>query len=307
MTDQEKKQRIEERRTELRELQATPRSDWHTAFEAFLHFTTYRCKGVTIRTEVEIGADAPRTDYVILTEDEAQEFEEPFFRIFKKINLLEFKNPHDALNRRVIHKILGYAHLLIGTAEREGDVPEDQVTLSIFRAVKNPELFQEMEKAGELVRTETPGIYHVAGLTKLPFQIVITSELEGAEYAACRALTDKADGVDIRRVIEALEREPEDRIREYYGMYLSLIAEKNPEAFAEIRSDGDMEYKYPGLMKVFEKDVNAKISAGVQETLVTSILNLMDTTKWPIERAMDSLKIPQSQRAVYAGLVEKRT
>ena len=92
MTDQEKKQRIEELRSELRELQATPRSDWHTAFEAFLRFSTYRYKGVTIRTENEVGSDAPRTDYLILTEDETQEFEEPFFRIFRKINVLEYKN-----------------------------------------------------------------------------------------------------------------------------------------------------------------------------------------------------------------------
>ena len=33
MTEQEKKQRIAALRAELKELQATPRSDWHTAFE----------------------------------------------------------------------------------------------------------------------------------------------------------------------------------------------------------------------------------------------------------------------------------
>ena len=42
MTEQEKKQRIAALRAELKELQATPRSDWHTAFEAFLRFKTYR-------------------------------------------------------------------------------------------------------------------------------------------------------------------------------------------------------------------------------------------------------------------------
>lgn len=95
---------------------------------------------------------------------------------------------------------------MIGTAEHEGDMPEDQVTISIFRAVKNPELWNEMEQSGELVRTGTAGIYHVVGITKLPFQIVITSELEGNEYAACRALTDKANGMDVEHVIEDIEK-----------------------------------------------------------------------------------------------------
>ena len=200
-----------------------------------------------------------RTDYVILTEDETQDFEESIFDIFRKTNILEYKNPHDALNRRTIHKIIGYAHLMIGTAEHEGDMPEDQVTISIFRAVKNPELWSEMEQSGELVKTDIAGIYHVVGITKLPFQIVITSELEGNEYAACRALTDKANEIDVEHVIEDIEKETDDVVREYYGIFLNLIAEKNPEVFAEIRR----------------------------------------------EKAMASLKIPQKDWDMYAGLVNK--
>ena len=73
-------ERIAELRAELKELQATPKSDWHTAFEALLRFSTHKYKGVTIQTEVEIGADAPRTDYLILTDDETQEFEETISR-----------------------------------------------------------------------------------------------------------------------------------------------------------------------------------------------------------------------------------
>ena len=98
--------------------------------------------------------------------------------------LLESVNPHNALNRRVIRKVCGYANFYIGVAEHEGNRPEDQVTISIFRAVKNPQLFEEMEKDGTLVRDEIPGIYHVKGYTNLPFQIIITGELEGEGYAA---------------------------------------------------------------------------------------------------------------------------
>ena len=309
MTEQEKQQRIKDLRAQLKELQATPRSDWHTAFDAFLHFATCRYKGITIRTEVEIGADAPRTDYVILTEDETQEFEEEIFKIFRKINILEYKNPHDSLNERVIYKIAGYANLLIGTAEHEGDIPAEQVTLSIFRAVKNPKLFKKLEASGKLRKTETPGIYHVTGITELPFQIVITSELEGEENAACRALTDKADEIDIKRVIDEVTNEPNDVVREYYRIFLNLLAEKNPKAFEEIRKDDYM--KYPALMKVLEKEVNEKVNtaetAKEQETKVIDIKNVMDSFGVTIEKAMDSLKIPQSQRETYAGLITKRT
>ena len=32
-----------------------------------------------------------------------------FFRIFRKINILEYKNPHDSLNERTVYKAAGYA------------------------------------------------------------------------------------------------------------------------------------------------------------------------------------------------------
>ena len=55
-----------------------------------------------------------------------------------------------------------------------------------------------------------------------------------------------------------------------------------------------------------DERVSAAEAAKEQQTLVSSIINLMDSTKWTVERAMESLKNPQSQRSVYAGLVGKR-
>lgn len=44
---------------------------------------------------------------------------------------------------------------------------------------------------------------------------------------------------------------------------------------------------------------------GQQESRLLDLKNLMDSTGWTAEKAMDLLKIPQSQRdALYAGLVK---
>ena len=127
MTEQERLARIKEIYEELKQLRAAvPRSDWHKAFEALLRFTTYKYKGVRILPELEIGIDPPRADYVILIQDDELEFEESIFMIFRKIDVLEYKNPHDDLNWRTLYKIISYAYMLIGTAEHEGDVPRGQ-------------------------------------------------------------------------------------------------------------------------------------------------------------------------------------
>ena len=148
------------------------------------------------------------------------------------------------------------------------------------------------------------------------FHIVITGELEGSEYAACRALTDKADEEDIKCVIDELGKETDDVVREYYGIYLNLVSEKNPKAFAEIRREKNM--KYPALMKIFEEDVEKEadervkkqvkkqVEEQVHQATVNYIKDIMASFGVTIEKAMDTLKIPPSDRAVYANLVLKQ-
>ena len=318
MTEQEKKQRIAELRAELKELEATPRSDWHAGFEAALRIETHKYGNlVHIRTEEEIGEVPPRADFVILTEDEKLEFEKAIFKIFRRINILEYKNPHDSLNERVLRKVCGYANLYIGVAEHEDDRPADEVTLSIFRAVKNPELFDKLERDGNLEKS-APGIYHVKGITDLPFQIIITSELDGGGYAAYRALTDRAKAADVERIIQDAEDESESVILDHYGVLLDLVMEKNPQYVNIRKGDTTMKDMLMEMVKdTFEERLNERVNERVNEqvnitraaterqTLASSIKNVMTNLKMTLEQAMDALSIPQSQRQTYAALVRQ--
>ena len=206
----------------------------------------------------------------------------------------------------MIRKIAAYAYLYIGIAEHEGDIKADGVTISIFRAVKNPKLFKALEQSGNLTKGDSPGIYLVTGITDIPFQIVITGELQGEEYAAYRALTDKAAEKDVEHIIIAADRENTDDLKEHYRVLIELLAVKNPQIFDELRRNdmaGDV------LMEIMkdrvDEKVNEKVNEKEQETLIKAIRNVMDSFGVNVEKAMDSLKIPQSQRSLYAGLVKK--
>ena len=303
MTGSQRRQRIVELRTELRELEATPRSDWHAAFEAILRIETHGCPGVEIRTETEIGYDAPRADFVILTRDDAEPLSDPVFGIFRSINVLEYKRPDDALNERTLYTAAGYASLLIGTAEREGDVPPDEVTVSVFRARRNPVLFTRMEEAGELVRTDVPGVYRVLGLIKLPFQVVVTSELEGDSHAAFRALTDRAELADVARVIRAADRETDEAVRDYYGSLIELVLSKNPQVADEIGRDDTME---DVLMEILKDRVEEKLTAQKRDVTVAYLTGVVANLGVGLDAAMDAFGIPQDQRGTYEELVAGR-
>ena len=307
MTPEEKKQRKAELLAELKELNATPRSDWHAAFESILRIDTSKFRDkVIIRTEEELGSEPPRVDYLVLIEEAEVDLEKEIFEIFRRFNIIEYKNPNDSLNERVLYKIVGYANFYIGLAEHEGDVTPDQVTISIFRATKNPELFDKLEAEGSLRPSDTvKGIYYVEGFTHLPFQIVITSELEGPTYAAYRALTDKASEVDIEAVMGDYEKAANEAIRESNRILLRLYSEKNPEVIETIRRTSAMTPKW---MEIFKEEIDEKVNTAVdekeQQTIVSSIKNLMTNLQLSVDKAMDALGIPQNQREKYAGLVK---
>ncbi|MBO4395534.1 MAG: hypothetical protein J5819_04225, partial [Eubacterium sp.] len=205
-----------------------------------------------------------------------------------------------------IYKMCGYANLYIGTAEHEGDRPADQVTMSIFRATKPIRLFKRLEKNGMLARGDVPGIYRVTGITNLPFQIVVTNELEGDQYAAYRAMTENAKKNDVERVIEDSGAELDEVIREHYHTLLKLVVEKNPKYIDVVKGVEDMEDILLEMVKdrVDEK-VNEKVNEKEQETKISDIKGVMESFGVSVDRAMDALKIPASQRSKYAGLIRK--
>ena len=150
------------------------------------------------------------------------------------------------------------------------------------------------------------------GYTDFPFQIVITGELKGEEYAVYRALTDRADAADVERVMEGAGQEKDDAVREHYRVLLRLIVAKNPQFIEAVRKGEIMTYEEmdDALMEILKDKVDAKVSTAVdaerQQTTVIHIKDIMNNLKLTIEQAMDALSIPQSQRSTYAELAGKR-
>lgn len=257
LSDAEKKVWRDKVLEQLKWLNIQPKSDWHAGFEAYLKVDAHDAEGGIAEVIVEhpLGEAAPRIDFIIWLHEEGTRLNKEIYRIFRRFNVIEYKNPHDMLNWRVIHKVIGYANLYVGLAENEGDRPKEQVTISIFRAVKNPELFMELEKLGHLVPDQTKGIYHIDGLTDFPFQIVIMTELEGKEYAAARAMIDgdRASLEDIKDFMDSVNEEEDEIVKEHMRVVLNLISEKNPTKFNElIRRDKEMS---PKLMEILKPEI----------------------------------------------------
>ena len=75
---------------------------------------------------------------------------------------------------------------------------------------------------------------------------------------------------------------------------------------AEVKDMCLTEYNETETMELLRQEARQEgLRTGQQESRLLDLKNLMDSTGWTAEKAMDLLKIPQSQRdALYAGLVK---
>ena len=88
-------------------------------------------------------------------------------------------------------------------------------------------------------------------------------------------------------------------VKEHYRVFTRLVALKNWEVINEGRKTEDMKMTWKELIR---EDVEEE----VQATKASDIKNVMESFGVTIEKAMETLKIPQEQWAMYTGLVNDR-
>lgn len=180
------------------------------------------------------------------------------FHIFRKYNILEFKNPDDVLSESVLWKVIGYAGFYIA----KYGIPSEDVTLSFFRGAKPVKMFKEM--AGFIVPDETKGIYHIKNWkVYFPIQIVVTTELGGKEYAGFRAISKKPRLEDIGQMIREAMAATDQKLIGWYRDFLEMFSKLDSEMMEKAKR------RFPEMAKtwrdIFKPEIDEWINSAVTE------------------------------------------
>ena len=228
MTEKERQERIKELLTELKVLRSIPRSDWHREFENALQLDVESWgNGSWVIREHTLGEDAPRIDFIVVSGDRLPGDVKDVFKRFLRKNVIEFKGPGDKVTPLTIRKVAGYTNFYIATAKPEEDVRIGEVTATIFASEKDDTAFAEMERAGQLEKTDAAGVYLVKGIIDMPFQIVMTGELEGEGYAAYRVLRTQVDEKDVDYLLDELRQTTDAAKRNRLRGLLGIVETKH--------------------------------------------------------------------------------
>ena len=114
------------------------------------------------------------------------------------------------------------------------------------------------------------------------------------------------DGVlrmlDVLLSHETSEAEKRRILQDDYDIQMTRTLESEVSVMCNL-SKGVMEKSWKkGMAEGMEKGV----AKGVEQGILSSITSLMETMGWTIDQAMAALKVPEAERRIYQGLLEKQ-
>ena len=191
-------------------------NDWESANYEALMFSLrpYESK-LSVTRNSKLNSKDREIDVRIITDLPAAEQAElknhAIARAFKKHNIVELKNPGEALSINTFWKGISYAaqYKSDGKDDSTGEKgvnakPMSDITLTFLRVIKPVTLFKHITEHGFSVEASTSfkGIYYVSGIPELLIQVVAASELEGNEFVALRVQKKNAKEEDIRKFLQ---------------------------------------------------------------------------------------------------------
>lgn len=76
-------------------------------------------------------------------------------------------------------------------------------------------------------------------------------------------------------------------------------------AIKDIRNDEKKEASYVTMQMYMADEKRLSYEEGIQTGVLSAISNLMKTMGWPIERAMEALSVPDTDREQYAAMLQQ--
>jgi ribonuclease HI len=205
---------------------------WHPAFVQAIALELEPWEdSLTIIPESTLTSEPLRIDVVIIKKDPKLVIDKNIARIFRGVNILEYKSPDDYFSVSDFYKVLSYAFLY---AALNNVLPED-LTLSIVEARHPRELFRHIRERGGSITETAPGIYAIGGYP-LAIQVIESGKLSFGENLWLRGLTKDLNPAVAGSILKESRRRGREAKLE---AYLYALVTANLKAVQEVVAMSD--------------------------------------------------------------------
>ena len=241
-----------------------PPDDWHSMMYLVLSIALHGLP-VNLSREITIGAMPPRADFLIRKADIHTDLRLKIFAHFLKMNVVEYKGPGDDLGEEELWQAVIYLAAQARESLSKKEAVSDDFTITLFRKAKPEKLLKEL---GERATADmVKGIYHINGWkVNVPTKIVVTGELEGAEYAAFRVISEHPSLEDVRLLMEEGEKATDKTQKDAFTALIKLLNKADHEVFEELKR------RYPKMAKTLMDLLEPEIKESNIRAAVNAII-----------------------------------
>jgi hypothetical protein len=240
---------------------------WHPAFVQAIKLELEPYRDVLeFIPEYQLTTEPLEIDVVIIKKAPDLVIEKNVARIFRRINLLEYKSPDDYFSIHDFYKVLSYAFLYAALNK----IPIEDLTLSIIEARHPRKLFKYVEGEGHGGITETtPGIYRIAGYP-LEIQVIESKKLSAEENLWLKGLTK---GLNAKAAGSILRESRKKGTETELEAYLYALINTNLKAIEEVLAVAKRGLPFDRLVE--EMGLAAKLRAEGEKTGWEKALKLL--------------------------------
>jgi hypothetical protein len=243
---------------------APDKTPWHPAFCAATELELQEDMDILhLEQEFPLSKEPIRIDLLISKNNE-RAIKNEIGHIMRTYNIIEYKSPDDGMNIDDFAKTLGYALLYKGYGKKVNQVPMEELSASMFRAVYPRDMFAQLREQGHEIIEKYPGIYYVENNLLFPVQIIVTSELDPKLHSSLRILTDRVEIEDVRQFLKEAKMRNTPGERNDIDALLQASVAANFEVYEEIRRNSVMCEALRTLMK---DEIELERQAGQKEGL----------------------------------------
>ena len=121
---------------------------WHPAFYAATGLELHEdMERLELKSEYNLSKEPIRIDLLIIKNDEPiGKIKNEIGHIMRKYNVIEYKSPEDSMTIDDFYKTIGYACLYKGYGNTVNEIPENELSVSLFREVYPEKFLSEADK-----------------------------------------------------------------------------------------------------------------------------------------------------------------
>jgi hypothetical protein len=233
---------------------------WHSPFRGAVKIELEPYKNILEYIDEKLLTKKPlQIDLLVIKKPSDVTIENPIGKIFRGINIMEYKSPTDYVSIDDFYKVSAYAYLLKSDADTEDAVKFEDMTISLVSSKVRRLVFEHLKNnRGYEVTKQADGIYYLRKEKEIPAQCLILEEL-GSIHKWLVALTDDITVEKLHNI--AADYDPAEK-NEYKQSVMETVIKANYEFIKSLKEDEAMSKE---VLELFRPEIEAEVDRRVQD------------------------------------------